>query len=132
MAYNYYGTLAHNKEDNVWEVSFDNFPEAITFGKTPADAYRYGKEALILALDGKTNFPEPAKLKDNVEIDSQKYDEAFQLPFEVSKSEIESSVKHETVKKNTTIPKYLADEAVKQNINFSQTLTEALKEKLQA
>ncbi|MDN2452904.1 hypothetical protein [Lactobacillus sp. UCMA15818] len=84
-----------------------------------------------MALDGKTNFPGPAKLRNNVEIDSQKYDDSFQLPFEVSKSEIKGSVKYETVKKNTTIPKYLADEAAKRNINFSQILTEALKEKLE-
>lgn len=131
MAYKYYGTLAHNIEDDVWEVTFDNFPEALTFGKTPADAYQYGKDILILALDGKINFPEPAAFKENVIVDTKKYDQAFQLPFEVSKSEIESTVKHETVKKNTTIPKYLADAAVKRNINFSQTLTEALKKKLE-
>lgn len=93
MTYRYYGTLAHNKEDNVWEVSFDNFPEALTFGKTPADAYKYGKDILMLALDGRTNFPKPAAFKEIVAVDSKKYDQAFQLPFEVSKSEIESTVK---------------------------------------
>lgn len=35
-----------------------------------------------------------------------------------------------TVKKNTTIPGDLAYEAEQTGINFSQTLTEALKEKL--
>lgn len=131
MAYKYYGTLAHNTEDNVWEVSFENFPEAVTFGETPAEAYEQGKDVLMLALDGRTNFPEPATLKEHIKVDSKQYNQAFQLPFEVSKSEIASSVRHETVKKNTTIPRYLAEAAAKRNINFSQTLTEALKAKLE-
>lgn len=128
--YTYFGTLKHNVEDKDWEVNFDNFPEAFSYGYTPAEAYTAGKEVLMLSLDGKVNFPKPKPFKKDVDFDKENYDQAFQLPFEVSKAEIASAVKHETVKKNTTIPKYLVDEAVKQDINFSKVLTEALREKL--
>ncbi|MDF7638173.1 type II toxin-antitoxin system HicB family antitoxin [Lactobacillus sp. ESL0791] len=130
MSYKYFGTLAHNIADDVWEVSFADFPEVITFGSTPAEAYNYGKDALILALDGKTNFPKPSAFKKRVNFDTEKYDEAFQLPFEVTRTEIVSTVKHEKVRKNITIPKYLADEADKHDINYSQFMATALKQKL--
>ncbi|MFY9901844.1 MAG: hypothetical protein WAK52_04470 [Trichococcus sp.] len=35
-----------------------------------------------------------------------------------------------TIRKNVTIPEWLADLASEENINFSQTLSDALKEKL--
>lgn len=130
MAYKYFGTLLHNIADNVWEVKFEDFPEAITFSETPAEAYSYGKDALILALDGKTNFPKPTEFKKQVDFDRSDYDEAFQLPFEVTKAEIESTVKHEKVRKNLTIPKYLADAADKKNINYSKLMSKALEKEL--
>ncbi|WEV40781.1 hypothetical protein OZX56_03935 [Lactobacillus sp. ESL0684] len=93
MSYKYFGTLLHNVEDKVWEVKFDDFPEAMTFGETPVEAYKYGKDVLILALDGRKNFPKPTEFKKHIDFNSSEYDEAFQLPFEVTKAEIESIVK---------------------------------------
>lgn len=44
MVYKYYGTLAHNTEDNVWEVSFENSPEPATLKEhVKVDSKQYDK-----------------------------------------------------------------------------------------
>ncbi|HER4394484.1 TPA: type II toxin-antitoxin system HicB family antitoxin, partial [Streptococcus pyogenes] len=51
--------------------------------------------------------------------------------IDVVKNYVLSKANNQSVKKTLTIPKWLNDLALEQNINFSQVLQEALKDKLQ-
>ena len=84
------------------------------------------QEAMGLFLDNLTNFPKPTlkiseiKLKENqfvsfVSIDMEDYRKKFN---------------NKSIKKTLTIPAWLNYLAEKENINFSQILQEAIKEKL--
>ncbi|MCH4170045.1 MAG: type II toxin-antitoxin system HicB family antitoxin [Lactobacillus sp.] len=112
--------------DGYYTVTFPDIPNTVTQGKTIEEAMKNAPDALAIALPDYKEYPEPTAIKtvqknnpdkivSYVAIDMKKYLKKF---------------KSQTVRKNVTIPSYLADEAKAQNINFSAVLTRALKEKL--
>ena len=76
-------------------------------------------------------MPVPSELKD-IDIDSEydDYAEAFVNLVTVDVEEYAKVHFEKSVRKNLTIPKWLNDIAVNENINFSQVLQNALMEQL--
>ena len=99
--------------------------DGITQGETIAEAIEYARDYIgnaIAFADEPINKPNTISftLKENdivtlVDVDIEAYKKALDLT---------------PVKKTLTIPSYLNDLGMKQGINFSQTLTDALKDKL--
>ena len=125
--YLYYAVF--NFEDEVINVSFPDLEGAVTFGENMHEALYMAKDLLAGWLlgeeeDGNT-FPIPSEPND---INAKKGD--LVIPIEVDLDFYRRKFDSTPIKKTLTIPNYLNDLGKKAGINFSQTLTEALKEKL--
>ena len=120
-------------EDNVFYIGFPDFEKEFynTYGDTFEEAVELGKEYLVLLLEEleneKKEFPAPSKIKKVKELLEDNQELVYiSLNYEYEKSLIKIAY----VKKTLTIPSYLDILAKNKNINFSQVLQEALKEKL--
>ena len=113
-------------DGKYYNVDFIDLIGCSTFGNSIQEAYKMAQESMGLFLDNLTNFPKPTlkiseiKLKENqfvsfVSIDMEDYRKKFN---------------NKSIKKTLTIPAWLNYLAEKENINFSQILQEAIKEKL--
>lgn len=112
----------------TYNVHFPDLPGCNTFGDGLTEAMEMAQDALSLCLmskeDDKDIIPAPTptnaiKVTDNAFVSLVTADtNAYRRGLSVS------------VRKNVTIPKWLAIKAEQENINYSQTLQEALKEKL--
>lgn len=115
-----------DNEKGVYTVTFPDVPEAISEGKGIADAMLSGADALGLVLYDRNELPKPTDIG-NVKKDNA---DALVTYIAVDLDEAKKHVILPTVKKNTTLPGELAKRAEDANINFSQTLKEALENKL--
>ena len=125
----FYPALFHEAEEGGFWVSFLDIPECMTQGEDMQQAYEMAVEALGLSLSGmeeeKIEFPMASRPKDiKSEADS------FLVVIEFDMAEYRRKHCSRAVKKTLSIPEWLNDVAIKQNINFSQVLQEALMEKL--
>lgn len=128
------------KENYIFPVIFDyakdgisiEFPDlsgCLSSADTTEEAIKNAKEVLGLFLWGleKDNdvIPEPSPI-DKLNL------ERNQIPFlvEVWMPSIRNEMDYKAIKKTLTIPQWLNILAEKNNINFSQTLQQALKEQL--
>lgn len=115
--------------DDGISVEFPDLPGVLTCGDTEEEAYRNANEALGLHLFGmeedNESIPSPSKVKE-LSVDKN---QAVVLVF-VFMPLVRSRVKRATIKKTLTIPKWINDLAEENNINFSQVLQDALKERL--
>ncbi|ADI02719.1 MAG TPA: type II toxin-antitoxin system HicB family antitoxin [Syntrophothermus lipocalidus] len=110
-------------------VEFPDLPGCYTCGDTDEEALYMAKEALALHLYGLEEdgcaIPDPSpantiKAEPNQVVVLV---EAWMPPFR-------DEMKHRSVKKTLTIPKWLDDLAREHNVNFSHLLQNALKEYL--
>ena len=103
----------------------DTFEEAVTMAVDCLAGYLYD-----LHLEGK-EFPAPLNVQE-IDIDEcyAEYETAFVNVITVDVEEYAKKHFEKSVKKTLTIPAWLNDLATQQHINFSATLQEALKKKL--
>ena len=87
-----------------------------------------GSEALGLMLYDVDEMPEAS----NIDEVRAEYPKAVVTLIFTDLEDARRKSRKPLVKKNTTIPSTLAQQAEERGINFSQTLTEALEEKLKA
>ncbi|BAP85202.1 hypothetical protein LOOC260_106460 [Paucilactobacillus hokkaidonensis JCM 18461] len=120
-----YPALLTPDENNTFDIEFVDVPEALSFGNSINDAVVHGQEALGLALYGRKTLPE-ATIIDDI----QKNDNQTIVIVSVDLNIVKSQVKEVTIRKNVTVPADLAEQAQAQGINFSATLSDALREKL--
>ena len=113
-------------ENNTYNVTFPDVPEAVTFGENITEAVIMAQSALGLALYERTQIP-PASSPKDIHLKS---DEDFVVMISLDLNEYRRKNHAKIVRKNTSIPEWLNILAEKENINFSQTLTDALKQKL--
>ncbi|MFD1125654.1 type II toxin-antitoxin system HicB family antitoxin [Lentilactobacillus raoultii] len=106
-------------------VTFPDVPEAITYGRNEEEAAYYANDALGLALVSRGNLPKASSVKD-VKLSKDQYVVLIAVDLEEAKRKIRKP----TIRKNTTIPADLNEEAQKAGINFSEVLTDALRERL--
>lgn len=123
-----YPAVLDNSEnsDDVYTVIFPDVPGAISEGKGLAQAMLNGSEALGLMLYDVDEMPEAS----NINEVRAEYPEAEVTLIFTNLEDVRRKARKPLVKKNTTIPSTLVQQAEERGINFSQTLTEALEEKL--
>jgi len=115
--------------DDGISVEFPDLPGVLTCGDTEEEAYRNANEALGLHLFGleedDIEIPLPSKIR-ALSVDKNQ----VVVLVNVFMPLVRSRVHRATMKKTLTIPKWINDLAEENNINFSQVLQDALKERL--
>jgi Uncharacterized conserved protein len=126
----FYPALFHEAEEGGFWVTFPDIPECMTQGDDMQQAYEMAVEALGLSLssmeDEKTEIPTASRPQD-----IQNEENSFLVVIEFDMAEYRRKHCSRAVKKTLSIPEWLNDVAIKQNINFSQVLQEALMEKVE-
>lgn len=131
MKYLYAALFSQNSNGQV-EVTFpDLAPNAATFGENISDALHMASDALtgylLTAEDTQEKLPQPS---DPITISHTA--QQLIVPIEVDTRIAREREENRSIKKTLTIPKYLNDLGVAAQINFSATLTDALRAKLEA
>ena len=103
----FYPAVFHRAEEGGFWVTFPDIPECMTQGEDMQEAYEMAADALGLSLTTIDN-------------------EGETLPKASSADEITV----EAVKKTLSIPEWLNEAAIRENLNFSQVLQDALMAKL--
>ncbi|MDF7638452.1 type II toxin-antitoxin system HicB family antitoxin [Lactobacillus sp. ESL0791] len=129
MKYLYFAIFTLNKAGQ-YEVSFPDFaPEVATYGNNLSEALAAAKQALTGVLLVKEDYRETiptASTQTEIHYDKGE----LLIPIEVNTELAREKEENKLVKKTLTIPSYLDKLGKSKGINFSQTLTAALKEKL--
>ncbi|MDR1977675.1 MAG: type II toxin-antitoxin system HicB family antitoxin [Synergistaceae bacterium] len=117
------------QNNNYIGVRFPDLPGCNTFGENPNDAIRMARDALgghLLCMeDAMRNIPQPTPFSE-IELESG---ESLVL-VEVWLSILRDGERNKAIKKSVTIPNWLNKKAVEAQVNFSNTLQEALLQKL--
>lgn len=118
------------QDDDGITITFPDLPGCISCASTFEEAYDMAKEAMELYLEDYlkdlfASAPKPSKLQDI----KTENNECIAL-IELDIDEYLKSFDNRAVKKTLTIPYWLNDLATKKNLNFSQILQDALKERL--
>ncbi|MGX7349527.1 type II toxin-antitoxin system HicB family antitoxin [Dolosicoccus paucivorans] len=115
--------------DGGYSIEFPDLEGAFSCGNDMHDSLYMAKDLLegwlIVAEDEGDNIPQPSSPS---EISIQPNE--LLIPIEVNLSLARQKHENTLIKKTLTIPEYLNVLAMDNGINFSQTLTEALREKL--
>ena len=124
-----YPAIFEYEDDGRMSISFPDLPGCFSCAESDEEALRMASDALGLHLfameeDGDP-IPEPAALKDIPCAGNQR-----SALVEVYMPIVRQSIKSVFIKKTLTIPQWLNSLAERNNINFSQVLQEALKERL--
>lgn len=121
----YPAIFTYDKKDKCYLVDFIDF-NCSTFGETIQDAFFMAEEAMGLYFEDEKEYPKPT---DNFKEIALKQNQFISL---VGVDMVEYYKRHsnKAVKKTLTIPEWLNGLAENNNINFSQVLQEALKDKL--
>jgi predicted RNase H-like HicB family nuclease len=110
-------------------IEFPDLPGCLPCAKTTEEAFRNAREALGLHLFGMEQdgdpIPEPTPVN---ELSPE--DGAVVAMFDVFMPTVREKMNNRMVKKTLTIPAWLNAVATEQNINFSQTLQDALRARL--
>lgn len=120
----FYPAIFHKAEEGGFWVTFPDIPECMTQGEDMQQAYEMAFDALGLSLitmeaEGEA-FPSPSK-PDEVQVD-----DGILVVIEFNLAEYRRKNCSRAVKKTLSIPEWLNEAAMRENINFSQTLQEAL------
>ena len=127
-----YAAIFSYEEDGV-HVVFPDLPGCITFGADEDEAVRMAREALALHIYGMEQdgdeIPQPSSLRMLAEQEDLQENEVFMLveAFMPTFRERESK---RFVKKTLSIPYWMNAEAERIGLNFSQTLQNAIAQKL--
>lgn len=128
--YLYYAVF--NIDSDGINIEFPDLDGAYSAGGDMHEALTMAKDLLegwlIVAEEEGDPIPEPSTL----EVIKAKYPDDLIVPIEVNLALAREKHFGKPVKKTLTIPSYINTLAIENGINFSQVLTEALKEKLQA
>ena len=124
----FYPAIFHKAEEGGFWVTFPGIPECMTQGDNMQEAYEMSVDALGLSLttmeaDGE-RIPKASALD---EVDAE---DGTLVIVEFNMAEYRRKYSSKAVKKTLSIPEWLNEAAVRENINFSQLLQEALMVKL--
>ena len=125
----FYPAVFHKAEEGGFWVTFPDIPECMTQGDNMQQAYEMAVEALGLSItsmeEAGAGIPD-ASTPDAIEVG----EDEFLAVIEFDLMEYRRRNCSRAVKKTLSIPEWLNEAAVKQGINFSQVLQEALMAKL--
>lgn len=124
-----YPAVFHREDSGCW-AEFPDLPGCFCQGESIEECYAMAQDAMGLYLD-RTDpslpaFPSPSRIEDIV----RKYPEDIIMLVTYDSLEYARLHRTKAVKKTLSIPEWLNDLAVRNNINFSQVLQDALIEKL--
>jgi predicted RNase H-like HicB family nuclease len=123
-----YPAIFEYEEEGI-SISFPDLPGCFSCADTDEAAYFMAKEAMGLHLKGmeadSDEIPEPTSLKD-IKVESNQKAVLIQIDMPA----VRKAVDNVSIKKTLTIPQWLNTIAVRENVNFSQVLQEALKDYL--
>ena len=125
-----YPALFHEEGGKYW-VEFPDLEGCLTNGDTVEESYKNAKEALGFYLDQegdvyKRIINKPSEVKNIVNANPG----TLVMLVEYDSLEYAKKYKTKSIKKTLSIPEWLNDLAVKQNVNFSNVLQDALIKKL--
>lgn len=125
----FYPAIFHDDEKGGYWISFPDFPECMTQGENIEEAYNMAVEAIGLCIDerikNKEDLPTVSAPSDYV-IDNGD----FTCLVEFDLMQYRRTHNTKAIKKTLTIPEWLNEAAIAQNINFSQVLQDALIQKV--
>lgn len=125
----FYPALFHKAEEGGFWVTFPDIPECITQGDDMARAYEMAAEALGLSITTMEEMGEEIP-RASLPEDILPEDDSVLVIIEFDLMEYRRKHCSRAVKKTLSIPEWLNEAAMKQGINFSQVLQEALMMKL--
>ena len=124
----FYPAVFHKAEEGGFWISFPAIPECLTQGDDMQQAYEMAAEALGLSL---TTMEEAGEeLPEASSPEQINTAEGFLVVVEFDMAEYRRKHCSRAVKKTLSIPEWLNEAAMRQNINFSQVLQEALMQKI--
>lgn len=115
-----------NDDTEYYLVDFIDLTHCTTYGKTLQEAFSMAQDAMGLFLDTSEKMPTPTTNTSNIKLEKNQFISFVTIDMD----EYRKKYNNKSVKKTLTIPMWLNTLAEKNNINFSQILQEALKEKL--
>lgn len=125
-----YPAIFH-QDNNAYFVEFPDLQGCLTNGDTVESAYENAKEALGLYLDTDDDtYDRVINKPSSIEEIFLKNPNSIVMLVEYDSIEYARKYKTRAVKKTLSIPEWLNDLAIKENINFSSVLQEALLKKL--
>lgn len=113
-------------DGKYYNVDFIDLKGCSTFGDSIQNAYEMAQEAMGLFLDDLTNFPDPTIDFSKINLENNQFISFISIDMD----EYRKKYNNKAVKKTLSIPTWLNNLSEKNNLNFSQILQEALKEKL--
>ncbi len=116
-----------NDDGSYYIVDFIDLKNCTTEGETIQEAYYMAQNAMGLFLDDLIKFPEPTLDFSNIKLDKDQFISFIGIDM----NDYRKKFNNKSVKKTLSIPSWLDTLAEKENINFSQLLQEAIKEKLE-
>ena len=124
----FYPAVFHKAEEGGFWVTFPDIPECMTQGEDMQEAYEMAVDALGLALTARENEKEP--IPEASALDAVDPEDGTLVIIEFDMAEYRRKNCSRAVKKTLSIPEWLNEAAIRENINFSQILQEALMVKL--
>ena len=130
-----YPACFYKEKEGGYSVIFPDLDHLATCGDTLANAVEMAVDCLAsylyTAKKEKEDVPAPSDISDiDVNAEYDEYETAFINMVSVDVDEYAKKHFEKSVKKTLTIPSWLNDIAIENNINFSQVLQNALKEQL--
>ncbi|MEA4805521.1 type II toxin-antitoxin system HicB family antitoxin [Acetobacterium wieringae] len=125
----FYPAVFIPEDDGGFTVTFPDVPSCITCGDSMEQSYEMAFEALGLVLSYMVDKKEPIPRASSPQ-DIKLEDGQFLVVIEFDMVAYKKRTESRAIKKTLTIPSWLNDAALEKNINFSQVLQDALREKL--
>jgi len=126
-----YPAVFHPGEPNEsgYTVTFPDLPGCISEGNSLDEALYMARDALgghlYLMENDNDHIPQPSK-PEVIQLEAGQFVSLIQVNTDF----VRERIRNKAMNKTLTIPKWLNDVATEEGINFSQTLQDALKQKL--
>lgn len=127
----FYPAVFQSEDEGGYSIFFPDLPGCNTDCDTMEEGYEMAFDALGLMLSYMVDQKEPipnASNPQNIALENGQ----FVVVIEFDMASYQKKHNSKAVKKTLSIPEWLNEEAVAMGINFSQTLQEALLEKIQS
>lgn len=124
----FYPAVFHTAEEGGFWVTFPDIPECMTQGDNMQEAYEMAVDALGLSLTSRE--AEKEKIPKASSLDEVDAEDGTLVIVEFDMAEYRRRNSSRAVKKTLSIPEWLNEAAVREGVNFSQILQEALMSKL--
>lgn len=129
MAKYIFPAIFETQEEGGYTVTFPDIPSCITQGETLNESIEMAKDALCLTLYDMERCGEPVPNASNP-LDIKPSSGEFLALVDCDTLLYRKLKSNKAVKKTLTVPQWLDEMATAENINFSQLLQAALKERL--